>query len=55
MNRPSFSTQLATILWLTAIRREGERVRFFQFLVVGGVVMLPTLLVALGARLLTGA
>ncbi|WP_028203943.1 arsenic transporter [Paraburkholderia nodosa] len=50
----SITGSLATILWLTAIRREGEHVGFFRFLAVGSVVMLPALLVSLCARLLTG-
>jgi len=45
---------LATILWLTAIRREGADVSFLQFLKVGVLVMVPALVLALGARLLAG-
>lgn len=45
---------LATILWLQAIRREGEDVGFRAFLKVGAVTMPPALVAALGARLLTG-
>ena len=44
---------LATILWLIAIRREGEDVGFVRFLKVGVLVMPPALCLALGARLLT--
>jgi arsenical pump membrane protein len=47
----SVTGSLATILWLTAIRREGEDVGFLQFLKVGALVMPPALLLALGARL----
>jgi arsenical pump membrane protein len=50
----SITGSLATILWLSAIRREGEEVSFLQFLKVGAMVMLPALVLALGARLLTG-
>lgn len=50
----SITGSLATILWLSAIRREGEEVGFMQFLAVGAAVMLPALALALGARLLTG-
>lgn len=48
----SITGSLATLLWLAAIRREGEDVGFLRFLKVGAVVMPPALLLALGARLL---
>jgi len=48
----SITGSLATILWLTAIRREGESVGFWRFLKVGVLAMPPALLLALGARLL---
>jgi arsenical pump membrane protein len=48
----SITGSLATILWLNAIRREGENVTFGRFLKVGIGVMPPALLLALGARLL---
>jgi arsenical pump membrane protein len=41
---------LATILWLGALRREGERLSFLAFLRVGIVVMPPALVAALAAR-----
>jgi arsenical pump membrane protein len=47
----SVTGSLATILWLAAIRREGENVGFFQFLKLGAIVTPPALLLALGARL----
>ncbi|MEZ2352645.1 arsenic transporter [Caballeronia sp. RCC_10] len=50
----SITGSLATILWLSSIRREGEEVGFMQFLKVGIVVMLPALVLALGSRLLAG-
>lgn len=50
----SITGSLATILWLNAIRREGEDVSFMKFLQVGVLVMLPALVLALGARILTG-
>ncbi len=50
----SVTGSLATILWLAAIRREGEEVGFRRFLKVGAVTMPPALFVALGARLLVG-
>jgi arsenical pump membrane protein len=48
----SVTGSLATILWLNAIRREGEDVGFFKFLKVGALVMPPALILAIGARLL---
>ncbi|HEX8446946.1 MAG TPA: arsenic transporter [Sphingomonas sp.] len=50
----SITGSLATILWLTAIRREGQDVGFWRFLKVGAAVMPPALLLALGGRLLLG-
>ena len=50
----SITGSLATILWLQAIRREGEDVGFWTFLKVGAVTMPPALIAALGARLLIG-
>lgn len=48
----SITGSLATILWLTAIRREGESVGFWRFLKVGVLVTPPALTLAIGARLL---
>jgi len=48
----SITGSLATILWLTAIRREGEDVGFVKFLKVGALVMPPALILAMGVRLL---
>jgi arsenical pump membrane protein len=48
----SITGSLATILWLTAIRREGEDVTSWRFLKVGALVMPPALVLAIGARLL---
>ena len=48
----SITGSLATILWLNAIRREGEDVSFMKFLKVGVLVMVPALVLALGARIL---
>lgn len=50
----SITGSLATILWLAAIRREGEDVTFWRFLKVGAAVMPPALILALGARLAIG-
>lgn len=48
----SVTGSLATLLWLIAIRREGENVTAMDFLRVGAVVMPVTLLLALGALML---
>lgn len=50
----SITGSLATILWLQAIRREGEDVGFWLFLKVGAATMIPALAGALGTRLLIG-
>jgi arsenical pump membrane protein len=47
----SITGSLATILWLTALRCEGEEVGFAKFLKVGVLVMPPATLLAIGARL----
>jgi arsenical pump membrane protein len=49
----SITGSLATILWLTAIRREGETVGFWRFLKVGVLVTPPALVLAIGSRMLT--
>jgi len=43
----SVTGSLATILWLIALRREGEHVAALQFLRLGLVVMPPALLLSL--------
>ena len=45
----SVTGSLATILWLVAIRREGEDVSAWRFLKLGAIVMPPALLLALAA------
>jgi arsenical pump membrane protein len=50
----SVTGSLATILWLTALRREGLTVSAWAFLKLGLVVMPPALLCALGASFLFG-
>ena len=47
----SITGSLATILWLLAIRRDGEHVDFWRFLKVGAMVMPPALILAIAARL----
>ncbi|MDB5761010.1 MAG: Arsenical pump rane protein [Herminiimonas sp.] len=49
----SVTGSLATILWLAALRREGQKVSAWAFLKLGCVVMLPALLLALGAVFVT--
>jgi arsenical pump membrane protein len=49
----SVTGSLATILWLTALRREGYSVGFGTFLKLGIVVMPPALLLAIGAAFLS--
>lgn len=48
----SVTGSLATILWLTALRREGVRVSARSFLRVGIFVMPPALIASLGALIL---
>lgn len=50
----SITGSLATILWLSAVRREGEDVGFWRFLKVGAVTMPPAFALALATRLLLG-
>jgi arsenical pump membrane protein len=50
----SITGSLATILWLAAIRREGEDVDFWRFLRVGALAMPSALILALLARLAIG-
>jgi len=50
----SVTGSLATILWLAAIRREGEDIGFWRFMKVGALVTPPALILALGARMLMG-
>jgi arsenical pump membrane protein len=50
----SVTGSLATILWLTALQREGQIVGAGTFLKLGVVVMPPALLLAIGAVLRFG-
>ena len=45
----SVTGSLATILWLTALRREGMQVGAWTFLKLGLLIMPPALLLALAA------
>jgi len=49
----SVTGSLATILWLTALEREGAQMTAWQFLRLGAVVMPPALVLALLAMRLT--
>jgi arsenical pump membrane protein len=42
----SVTGSLATVLWLIALRREGERISAWQFLKIGALVMTPALLLS---------
>ncbi len=50
----SITGSLATILWLTALRREGQRIGFGPFLKLGALIMPPALILAIGASMLFG-
>jgi arsenical pump membrane protein len=50
----SVTGSLATILWLTALRREGQSVGAWTFLKLGFLVMPPALILATGAAVLIG-
>lgn len=48
----SVTGSLATILWLTALRREGLHIGAIDFLKLGVVIMIPALVAALGILIL---
>jgi len=50
----SVTGSLATILWLTALRRDGIQVKAWDFFKLGILVMPPALLLSLGSLLLSG-
>jgi arsenical pump membrane protein len=50
----SVTGSLATILWLTALRREGQGIDAWTFLKLGAVVMPPALVLALGVAFVSG-
>jgi arsenical pump membrane protein len=50
----SVTGSLATILWLAAVRREGQDVGTWHFLAVGLLVMPPALIAAIAALLAVG-
>jgi len=45
----SVTGSLATLLWLTALRREGQSIGAWEFLALGSLVMPPALIAALAA------
>lgn len=51
----SVTGSLATILWLSALRREGLSIGTWAFLKIGAVVMIPALVLSLLALVLTTA
>ena len=51
----SVTGSLATILWLSALRRENVYVSAWRFLRLGAMVMLPALILALAALIASGA
>jgi len=42
---------LATILWLVALRREGQQVNAWRFLALGCLIMPPAMIAALASFL----
>lgn len=50
----SVTGSLATILWLNALRRDGQNVSAWTFLKLGALVMPPALMLAIAALLLVG-
>jgi len=50
----SVTGSLATVLWLAALRREGERVDAWRFLKIGALAMPPALLLALACAFALG-
>jgi arsenical pump membrane protein len=49
----SVTGSLATILWLIALRKQGENVTFWHFLRVGAIIMPVSLILALGGAILS--
>jgi arsenical pump membrane protein len=49
----SVTGSLATILWLTALRREGQHIGAWAFLKLGCIIMPPALVVAIAAVVLS--
>jgi arsenical pump membrane protein len=51
----SVTGSLATILWLTALRREGQQIGALAFLKIGTVVMTPALILSLATLIATAS
>ena len=51
----SVTGSLATIPWLSALRRENQQVSAWSFLKLGALVMPPALLLAIAGLLITGS
>ena len=51
----SVTGSLATIPWLSALRRENQQVSAWNFLKLGALVMPPALLLAIAGLLITGS
>jgi len=51
----SVTGSLATILWLSALRRENQNVSAWSFLKLGTLVMPPALMLAIAGLLITGS
>jgi arsenical pump membrane protein len=51
----SVTGSLATILWLSALRRENQNVSAWSFLKLGALVMPPALILAIAGLLVTGS
>jgi arsenical pump membrane protein len=51
----SVTGSLATILWLSALRRENQEVSAWSFLKLGSMMMPPALLLAIAGPLVTGS
>jgi arsenical pump membrane protein len=51
----SITGSLATVLWLIALRREGENVSAGQFLKMGMIVMPPALIASIVVLLLAAS
>jgi arsenical pump membrane protein len=49
----SITGSLATILWLAALRREGQSVEAWRFLRLGAVIMLPALILSIVTLIIT--
>jgi len=50
----SVTGSLATILWLTALRREGLHIGAWQFLKIGVVVATPAVILSLATLIIVG-